>query len=255
MTTCTATTRMTLSPYQPEHPSVACFRDVDADGRHRGEHQGIDHIPANPGDPSAPFPPAREPRPAFDRLVTWSNGAQSQTYDPAVPNTNCMCVRAAARGDQHQLRILRHTPADHRWATCSGCGVIFDAKRPDPVSCSTCSYWQERIRLYGSTGPKGERFVRAHDDRLSAGEGAWLYVWSPGHGGAFGGRQFTVTWDDGTSVGPADYLWSNGRIPWWFVDHFPPNGTIVAAGQEIRPGHTSRLGTPLTYTAHPEVPR
>lgn len=247
MATCTATTRLTLSPFDRDEPDVLCTRETDADGRHIGSHQGLNHHPARPANPAAMFPSAREARGPWDSLVTWDEGgAQSQRYHPDEPNTNCSCAheRVAAR--------VGHRPEDHHWTTCNHCGAIMDSTTPTPTLCHTCSYWSVRVRDYAKVGTKGERFVRPHHDSI-AGQ-PWLYVWSPSHGGAFGGRQFKVTWDDGTTVGPADFLWTNGRIPWWLQDQFPPNATVGAAEKIARPGHTTGFdgaGTPLTYTAHP----
>jgi hypothetical protein len=238
MSICTVVTTPALSKQV-----VTCMREVDENGRHRGQHQGIEHVPYQVHTLLGQEKVCE----AYDRLVTWSaSGSSSQKYDPDQPNTNCTCGRGTYNRTGHQ-------PEDHRWANCAGCGIIFDSK--GEPSCFNCGYWQERVDNYGKVMAKGQRFVRAHDDDLS--HEPWLYVWSPGHGGAFGGRKFTVTFDDGTVVGPADFLWSNGRIPWWLVDRFPPNARIEDQREhELRPGHTTGFrgaGQPLRYTAHPSL--
>lgn len=261
MTTCTATYRDTF--FRDTDP-VSCFREVDDTGRHRGDHQAVMHVLATPPDPDFPF--LGEGRPAYDRLVTWDRGgSSSQAYDPDVPNTNCMCVNAVRRGDDHRLRALGHLPGDHRWATCSDCGVITDATRPEPARCFSCGFWAERVEAYANPDPapvhnrrghgkQWSRFVRPHlDAPVVDDQDVWLYGWSQGSEGAFGGRQAVVTWDDGVTVGPASSLWSSGRIPWWLLDKFPPNGTIEWRDTIPAAGHTDAFGRPLTYTGHPPV--
>jgi hypothetical protein len=241
MTTCTETIHPPLAK-RGDAP-VACMREVDDTGRHKGQHQGIDHFLGLPARPENWW--NKDPIPAYDRLVTWSEGGSTSCkYDPDVPNANCMC--------KHRDNHTGHQPEDHRWDTCAGCGIIFDTT--GATRCHSCRYWQNRVDNYGKVMPKGERFVRPHDDSLARFDGAWLYAWSPGHGGGFGGRKFTVTFDDGTVVGPADFLWSNGRIPWWLVDEFPPNARISDSREhELRPGYTDRFGKTLPYTAHPSL--
>jgi len=258
MTICTATTRMTISPYDRDSPDITCTREVNTDGRHIGEHQGIHHRPEVPGDPDSPYPTQQRPIPAYDSLVTWEvGGAQSQRYDPEVANTNCVCVGATTRGEDVVVARLGHRPEDHRWATCVDCGIIHDTTKPADSRCSSCTFWSTAYHEYHA-GPvttgrhRGARRLRFHDDTLSPGAPR-LYAWSPGSMGAFGGRRFIVHCDDGTTLGPADSLWDNGQIPWWMIDAFPPNARVTPHDQVTRPGHTNRFGQPLDYTAHPEV--
>lgn len=232
MTTCTARTRSTISPFERDLPDIVCLREVDETGRHIGHHQGL------------------HAKPGWTALVTFhDNGfAMSQKYAPDEPNTNCMCRNPNAR--------IAHVPSDHHWTTCSHCEVIIDSTRRSAVLCDNCAFWLGRFSNWRKVYPDGARFVRAHDDTLAGKPTA--YSWVPGRGGAFGGRKFKVTFDDGTVVGPADFLWHNGDIPWWFDELLPPNAVIEAVAEyERRPGHTTGfngMGSPLSYNAHPQVP-
>lgn len=200
---CPATTRPLLS--RAEQPDVRCFRAVTEDGRHVGDHQGIERVPAQ----------------GYDRLLTWSEGGSSSVkYAPGEPYTNCMCSNPQARVD--------HRPEDHRWATCAECGIIHDTTREGGSLCAGCGIWLRRAAEYDVIAKNGARYIRPHDDPVF-GTGTHLYRWAPGSHDGFGGRRYSVRWDDGQTAGPADSLWSGGRIPWWLLDRFPANGTIEPA--------------------------
>lgn len=203
---CTATTRPFLS--RPEQPDVVCFRTVTGDGRHVGDHQGIEHVATS----------------GFDRLLTWGDdgGASGVTYAPDKPSTNCSCSNPSAR--------VNHRPQDHRWATCVGCGVIHDTTSEGASLCGGCGIWLRRAAEYALVATNGARYIRPREDPVF-GTGTHLYRWAPGSRDGFGGRRYIVRWDDGQSAGPADALWSGGRIPWWMLDRFPANGTIEPAAR------------------------
>lgn len=267
MTTCTETYQPSGFSRPLERPQpVRCVREVDDQGRHRGRHQGWEPMPAGQRQYDRWEDGKRvtvvEPWEPWQRLWTWDLGGASGSSRKG-PDYTCMGCKPGGH-------LIRHQPEDHVLTECGSCGALHDPvgyyrddlPRDTDGMCFTCAIWEDRARVYalneaipdrrrGMHGRWG-RPVRPHDDTLS-GEPR-LYGWSHGHGGGFGGMHFTVTWDDGQTAGPADYLWSSGTIPWWLLDRFPPNGVITSAAKVPRPGHTSRLGQPLKYTGHPHIP-
>lgn len=222
------------SDFAKAMPPMPCTKTVDEQGRHIGQHQTF--------LPNAPLPAgndifgAGDAKPASVRLVHWSStGASLQTYDPNVPNTNCMCQTNDRMG---------HQPEDHRWTTCSTCGNITDTTKTGEVSCSSCGIWLRRV-----ADVKGGawRYLRTAGDD-------YLYSFSASNPGGFGGRRYTITMLDGTVVcRDKAGLWSAGRMPWWLEDEFPPNCTIESgSGTDKVPGYTDRSGNPLAYTGGPE---
>lgn len=249
MTICTATYvgSYRYSEFMKALPPLPCFKSVDESGRHRGQHQTFEPNPAPSPSPFefSPFEPDPQiERPPFIRLVSWNGdgSSSSQVYDPAVSNTNCMCVMAAKRGDEYQLRILGHRPEDHRWARCLDCSSIIDT-RTDEAQCFMCGEWAKRVREARS----GEwKYLRPHDSNT-------LYSFSASNPGGYGGKRFTVTMDDGTVIAKDRAgLWCAGSAPWWVEEEFPPNCTIESgSGSDLVPGHTTGFGgagRPLTYT-------
>lgn len=242
MSTCTQSTRGPLA--RKGEPPVQCVREVDDQGRHVGQHQGFEEVPPiSPDSIPTWSKPSDLALSGYTRIVTWDlGGSRSSAYVLDDPANNCSCKSGKS--------WVKHQPDDHIWRTCEGCRIIFNST--GVATCHSCGYWEHRVRDFEKVGRKGERFVRPHGDSMA--HEPWLYVWSPGRGGAFGGAQYRVTFDDGTVVGPADYLWSNGRIPWWLVDQFPPNATVEYVDKIRRPGHTTGSngsGSPMTYTGHP----
>lgn len=247
MTTCTETYRPSAMWGRPGD-SIPCHREVDATGRHTGKHQAFEHIPPHPGDPDALFRPAREPRPAWRRLWSWSEGGAQGTSNYDKPGANCSACGPNARRPTHQ-------PTDHGYSECDTCGALHDHYRGQ--TCETCVYWLHRVAAYAGEVPADPRkpgalFVRVHPDSPSMSP-TRFYAWSPGHGGAFGGLHVTVKLDDGRTLGPADCLWDNGEIPWWLLDRFPANARVSAGDKVPRAGYTDASGRPLDYTAHPPV--
>lgn len=259
MTRCTSTyqPQQYRKPGDPIPAPLRCVRPVLPDGRHRGDHQGWEQKPAG----------EREVRSIVDgawvtSTETWGPWSGLWTWSD----------RAGARGDArlrecqgcngHPHTAQTHTREDHAYITCPSCGCWHDPhghSREWSSRCFTCRLWEDRAEKYargdavrdtrrGMAG-RWSRPVRPHDDALAG--HPRLYGWSHGHGGAFGGAQFTVTWDDGQTAGPADFLWDSGAIPWWMLDRFPPNATVTRGDQVPRAGHTDPFGKPLRYTGHP----
>lgn len=260
MTTCPETTRLTMSPFHHERPSITCRRDVD----HKGEHQGVEHVPPHLGDPNSEFSWEREDRPGYDRLVTWDQGGGSSTalVPEAELSEQCHTCRRIRAGHRVWGPDRDHDPDGHRWADCINCGITYHVSggrpayadgHPDVANgwCFHCALWYTRAVQYAQ---RGTLAVRVHPDSPTM-QPDRLYGWATATG-AFGGLQVTVTWDDGRTEGPRDSLWDAGRIPDEWSDYFPPNARVERHEKIRRPGHTTGFnghGQPLTYTAHPEV--
>lgn len=89
------------------------------------------------------------------------------------------------------------------------------------------NWWERLAEEYAAQTPESPVVhIRAHGDTGKVG----LYTWSPGSTGAFGGRRYVVTLDDGRVLGPASSLWHRGFIPDDMLDRFPPNARITADG-------------------------
>lgn len=219
MSTCTAVYKTSAYVKQERVAvEVFCFREVDAQNRHRGGHQGWQAMPrikaGDHGSIAGRLQPA-EDIPPWARLWTWSEGG--------------------ATGDTRQDASLL--------MACDECGTLFQTQRddkmssdshsparkvPDPVppdgrTCWRCRLWVRRALEFAEPG---SRWVRPHDE-APFGDTAYLYSWSPGSSDGFAGRCYRVTWDDGRTVGPASSLWGAGHIPWEFEDRFPPNARIM----------------------------
>lgn len=263
MTTCTAVYhQQRLSLTGPPPPPIPCFRDVDEQGRHRGDHQGWERMPAGERETRSIVDGAwvtgTEAWDAWDRLWSWSSGGASGSAR----------FRSCQGCNGHPRAPQTHTPEDHALITCPACGALHDPRgnsrwdiHPDVPAdwCFGCALWETRAITYAlNTATPDRRIpgrwsrpVRVHPGgRMDPGR---IYGWSHGHGGAFGGLHVTVTWDDGQTAGPADYLWDGGSIPWWLTDRFPPNATVEVGEKVARAGYTTRTGQPLTYTGHPSV--
>lgn len=240
MTVCTSTYTDSYARLSGAEPiALPCFKQVDDQGRHRGDHQTFQVIPFKAGDKTSDFRFMREDRQAFVRLVSFSEGgSESRSYDPKVPNTNCMCRNNPRLG---------HAPEDHHWTTCSDCGSIIDSTKQFGLSlCFACSHWKRRVDEVKA----GAQYLRPHEG-MSADR---IYTFSASNPGGFGGARFTIILDDGTVVANDQAgLWDGGSIPWWVDEDLPPNCTIESgSGKTKVPGHTDRFGTPLTFTDGPE---
>lgn len=223
----------TYRPSSFASPLVTCMREMDADGRHRGDHQGYQHHEA--GELPGLFGGEPTRWDAWDSLWTWSPGGANGTGRGGGGCMGCLHGRWA----RHQTP---HERSAHELVACTQCGVLQDPlgyhldaqmqQAPDG-SCFSCRLWWVRAEQYAGRLPydrKGQRAVHPHDAAGSPLGSAGLYTWSPGSHGAFGGRRYVVKWDnDGMTVGPDDVLWYGGMIPWWWLDAFPPNGTVTAA--------------------------
>lgn len=244
---CTATTRLTISPYEPLTPEILCMKITDDLGRHLGDHQGIHQIRGRDDDPTAEWMFERKGFAGYNALVSWSEGgASSHKFDPSQPNTNCMCATNAHYG---------HAPEDHSWKRCVDCTSIFDSKSDVHVRCDTCNHWRRRVEEVRA----GKQYLRPHEG-MSAGR---IYTFSARSPHGFGGARFTITMDDGTVVAKDQAgLWDGGAVPWWVDDDLPPNCTIESgSGTTKVPGHTTSsvigndgepMGIPLRYTGGPE---
>lgn len=270
MTTCTDNyvPQAFRAPGDPAPTPIPCVRDVDEEGRHRGDHQGWEPMPAGSRETrtivNGAWVTGTEEWGPWHRLWTWSAGGSSGSARKG-PGYTCM----GCRPDAHRRT---HEPEDHGWQTCPSCGVTHDPHGysrfglPDDLAgvCFSCALWEDRARTYALDAPlqdtrrgmrgRWSRPVRPHGDTLAGSAPPRLYGWSHGHGGAFGGMHHTVTWDTGETDGPADFLWDSGAIPWWMLDRFPPNATVQRGGVVPRAGYTTGFngrGTPLVYRGHP----
>ena len=204
---CDATTRTTMGPADKDQPDIACVRPLNENGRHTGAHQGFHDLPHL----------------GYVRLVTWDpSGSTSTRYDTDQPFTECAL-----------------------------CGVLHNNTTGNPDTCTLCNFWTSHATTYateretaltdwttilaGGTTRQRRRIVVPHPKNTDQPfteltDTLTMYSWAPGSKGAFGGRRYSVTFDDGISTEPADSLWFGGTIPWWFADQFPPNATITSHG-------------------------
>jgi hypothetical protein len=208
MATCTEVFKH-VTRYAPpvEFEEVPCFRELDENGRHKGQHQGwtVQH-----------------------RLATWdtSGSSVSRLHEDWNAYTNCTICGLLHAG---------HGPVGTEFV---GSPDSFHPGEPIQGACFHCRLWArrairhqqgwvtERVRR---SRPKVSRTVRFHDDDAQPS----LLTWLDGSSGAFGDRKFHVRWDNGDERGPASSLWHSGFLDWWVIDQFPPNA--IRLGREAQP--------------------
>src|SRR6478752_5220482 len=177
MTRCPAMKHKTFST----DGDLQCEREVDADGRHKGQHEAIRHVPAT-GD-----------RPAYDRLATWSNDGGKETAAIDVASL-LVCVECGGRYETTGVTNFNPSVAPlSPGATPSSQG------EPTPGRCFHCSHWLASAETHAAgwhTEGRGLQRRRCRTVVLHNDDQGWypngLYGWSQGVTGAFGDRKVII---------------------------------------------------------------
>jgi hypothetical protein len=173
------------------------------------------------------------------------------------------CTREQRHMGEHQARITVPYEGYVQWSTdgggsmwaaedphhpewkviaCEHCGIMF---KPDAYGstkggthCFHCVFWAGRMAQYAN----GELMVI---------DGT-VYSWGAEHG--YGGREFTITTEDGQTITNRG-LWNGGVIPWEYRLAMPDNAAFGHrfARQEMdmpRPYVEAPLTTAIREVAH-----
>lgn len=224
MSTCPETYRYTVSYYPPTHEVIPCFREVDADGRHRGTHQGWVHLPPRDPDPTSQLAHLRDGYPGGDVLLEFDRGgskrdAAGADYDTFEPCPLCGALTPPVASLSEAVRF-------------PGSPDAYSVPQPNlGGACFTCRLWAERIEAHAAGWQakprqpgRRTRTIRIARDGVPSER---LNAWAEGVTGAYGGWEVTVEWLDGDRRGPASSMWDCGAIPWWLDDQFPVNARLV----------------------------
>ena len=231
MTACTATYRPSGIP---PLITLQCIRtDVDETGRHKGQHNAWEEMPAGVRTVSVPDPDrpgwsmwADEPFSSWRRLWTWDEGGSMGSSNRAGEELTACRECGTLTYAEHRVptEAIVYTGAPDAYAV---------AGTPPDGRCYHCRLWGERIIDYPQgwiTTGRGASRQQSRLIRLRRADGTpdtHLNSWADGVTGAFGNRKYGVLWDDGDTRGPESSMWSAGRIPWWLDEWFPPNAVLT----------------------------